>query len=402
MKRILSYKPLAIFLYIWAVLPFILSGCASVQSYYEHGEYDKAIQKAVVKLRKNNQDFETARLLQFSYQNANRIDLDRINLLKSGQSDEIWEEVYQRYIALNARQNLVLSVPGIAPNRSFNGRLFHFRDYLEDIADSRDLTVKFLYAKGQKLLQTGYPSNARKAYEHLERANRYRPGYKDVIRLLAEAREAGTIKVALNILLVSDSNTDGIVRQQISRMDTLSISNPWLRIDNPPIYSQGYDFVIEVVYEKLFVGPEKIKETIKTEEGSVQNGWLYKYDKNGNVKKDADGNDIKIPRFEKVYCELREYVQEKKASAKVTVTIYDKIYGSIIASKRFSAKARFLNNYAVAYGDVDILNKKDYSSLKKSRKRHFPRDEELVTEAVVKIQQKIEFFLRDHKNDFYR
>ena len=89
---------------------FILGGCGSSKKQLQKGNYDAAINKSVIQLRKDPNDAKQIAILQQSYKVANDLNNERIRFLKMEGKADSWDEVYQIYNTLNSRQTLVRTV----------------------------------------------------------------------------------------------------------------------------------------------------------------------------------------------------------------------------------------------------------------------------------------------------
>ncbi|MGG5487338.1 hypothetical protein [Gaetbulibacter sp. PBL-D1] len=130
-------------LLLLSVLLSVLVSCSGrkqVEKAINTGNYNQAIYDALKKLETNKnskrkQDY--ALMLQDAYYKANERDLNNIKHLKKDNNPELYTNIYELYLALNARQEAVKPVlPLVVDGKTIN---FKFNDYTNDIIEAESL-----------------------------------------------------------------------------------------------------------------------------------------------------------------------------------------------------------------------------------------------------------------------
>ena len=133
MKKILTLLVIAVILY----------SCGSSKKFYQRGQYDMAISKAVKKLRKKPNKEKEILILEQAYTKANNKDNERINFLKLEGNPEMWGELFSRYSKMKNRQSLVRDVlPLEVPS---TGRMVQFSmvNYDEEIINAKKKAAEY-------------------------------------------------------------------------------------------------------------------------------------------------------------------------------------------------------------------------------------------------------------------
>jgi hypothetical protein len=128
------------------------------------------------------------------------------------------------------------------------------------------------------------------------------------------------------------------------------------------------------------VSPEQIKEKSYTEIKKVEDGWEYVLDKNGNVKKDSVGNDIKVKKYSNISCDVIETNLTKSSLVSGTLDFFDLTTKQLIKTDPIAAEFFFNHRFAVARGNFNAL-KPETIELTKSSPVPFPPDPDMVMMA---------------------
>ena len=147
-------KKIAIFL----ILAITVVSCSSVKKTQEainYGNYDEAIEIAIKNLRthktkKSNQSYVL--MLEEAFAKASIRDKEKIAFEKKDGNPANLESIYNGYILLNNRQELIkplLPLPII--NKGKNAK-FQFENYTNDLITTKDKLSDYLYTNAKKSL----------------------------------------------------------------------------------------------------------------------------------------------------------------------------------------------------------------------------------------------------------
>ena len=178
------------------VLLSFLVACSAkkeVEKAVNTGNYDQAINTALNTLRTNKdakRKREVVLMLQDAYYKVEERDRNVIEHLKKGNNPELYREVYERYLDLNARQEAIKPILPLYVNGK--NIPFNFTNYSNDIVDSKEKVSDYMYEKGIDLLESDYKRIIREAYSTLAYLDRINPNYENTRELLDEAHHRGT------------------------------------------------------------------------------------------------------------------------------------------------------------------------------------------------------------------
>ncbi|PLX05337.1 MAG: hypothetical protein C0594_07805, partial [Marinilabiliales bacterium] len=297
-------------LFLAASLMFV-SSCTSSKKYFQKGQYDLAINKAVKKIRKNPTKEKEIIILDKSYKLANQQDNDRISFLKKEGNPDIWEEVFDRYSTMKRRQELVRTVLPL----NLGGKQINYSivDYDMEIINAKKNAAEYFYAHGRKLMEQGDKVSARKAYDEFMKVKSFYANYQDVDKLINEARFMGISRAQISLKNESMMKITKEFAEKMLDVDIEHLNSMWSEYYTEDKGKDFFDYNVIIRLKIIDVSPEKEKEEQIVETKEIQDGYEYVLDDNGNVMKDSLGNDIKVPKHKTIMCKLIKVNQSKAA-----------------------------------------------------------------------------------------
>jgi len=359
-------------------LPLILivlfiSGCSSSKRLLQSQNYDEAINKSVKKLVRNPSDQEEINILNQAYRLANSADTDRLNYLDQSGQPDIWEEKYNLFTGMNNRQKEVERLqPAVLSKINFKKL-----DYNNAIISSKQKAAEYLYAFGISLLNRNDKLAAREAYMVFNKVRSYFPVYKDLSNKLADARFVGTSQVLFN----TENNTDLVIpkrfEQEMLNISPSGLNSEWVNYSTSIKKDFFYDYIVTLHFSRIDISPDQLKERSYTDSKSIRDGWRYELDKNGNVRKDENGNDLKTPKYKIIKCLVKESKMTKKTIIRGTIEFYDNVKKQVIKKAPVLTESVFDHIYATTKGDNNALSNNS-KKLLKNRPVPFPSDIEMI------------------------
>ena len=217
-------------LLLTVLLSFIIScsGRKQVEKALNSGNYDRAINDALKKLetnkdKKRKQDY--VYMLQDAYYKVVDRDLSTINHLKKDNNPELNQDIYEKYVDLNTRQEAIKPVMPLV----VNGKTipFKFNDYSNEIVKWREKTSDYLYEKGLDLLESENKLDIREAYKTYEYIESINPNYDDTRELLNEAHQRGLDHVIVTIKNHTNQIIPRRLEDDLLNFDTYGLNKFW-------------------------------------------------------------------------------------------------------------------------------------------------------------------------------
>ena len=380
-------------LLLLSVVLLLLIACNTkkqVEVAVNSGNYDRAINTALDKLRKNKdkkRNYDYAIMLQDAYYKVVERDLENIAHLKKDKNPEMFRNIYELYLDLDARQEAIK--PILPLNVNGKNIRFTFNDYSNDIISSKTQLSDYLYEKGLNLLESDDKQTIRQAYSELSYLERISPNYENTRDLLSEAHERGKDRILVSIL----NNTQQVIPQRLEaellNFDTYGLNKFWSEYHANKVPNLNYDYAMHLNLKQIDVSPERVNQREFLREKEIADGWEYEKDRNGNVVKDSLGNDIKYEKIIKVRGRLYETIQTKSAQVIADVVYIDAQSNQPVDTFTIDSGFVFEHIFARYKGDKRALNKAD-RQLINNRLLPFPSNEQMVfdTGEDLKLQLK--------------
>lgn len=376
----------------------VFAGCVSSKKHLDRGQYDMAIRKSVKKLKKKPSNVKEIQVLQRAYQLANQSDKEKINFLKLEGNPDIWEQVYSTYLQMKSRQDLVKTLPQLwlPGGRPVN---FEFVNYDEEIINAKRKAAEFYYAKGVLLLENNTRESAREAYYNFMNVKKFFKDYKDTDAKISEAIAKGT-----SYVLFKMENNSGMIIPQAFQDEMFKISlhhlnRQFIQYHTNPLKDVYYDYTIVLTIKNIDISPEGVKEVHYSESKEVQDGFQYVLDDKGNVKKDSLGNDIKVPKFKTITCNVIEMQQSKAARVFGTVDFINNNTKQLLNTVPLNAESVFQNFAATAQGDLNALSPETAKKLG-NRPMPFPTNADMIMRCSETVKNMAKSFIDNNSGLF--
>jgi hypothetical protein len=384
---------------ILIVLSLLIAGCVSSKKHLDRGQYDMAIQKAVKKLKKKPANTKEIEVLQRAYKLANQADKDKIDYLKLEGNPDIWEQVYAAYSRMKSRQDIVKTLPQLwlPGGRPVN---FEFVNYDEEIISAKRKAADFYYTKGVSFLENNTRESAREAYYSFMNVKKFFKEYKDTDAKISEAIAKGT-----SYVLFKMENSSGMIIPQAFQDEMFKISlhhlnRQFIQYHTNAVKEVYYDYTILLAIKGIDVSPEGVKEVHYTESKEIQDGFQYVLDDKGNVKKDSLGNDIKVPKYKTITCNVIEVQQTKAARVFGTVDFINNSSKQLLNTVPLNAESFFQNFAATAQGDMNALSAETSKKLG-NRPVPFPSNADMIMRCSETVKNMAKGFI-DNNSELFK
>jgi hypothetical protein len=323
--------------------------------------YDKEISRIVGKIIQYPNRTKDLDDLKSNYDQANKTDLDRVKtLLATGQPD-IYFEIYELYVKIDNRQKMVM----ILPEKAILKADLTLVDYKRTIAESKKKASAYLYAHGQKLLQSNDQEAARQAYAGLMKVVGMGESYSDLDKLIRKA----VLKGATNVEFAMHNRTGKVISSSV--IDRLSViiwefKKARYGQEKPAQADNSFAFILRVILDDLQVGPDQLRELEYQEERDIYQGEQP---------------------VDTISCLVLETRQLKKAQLSGSLEYVDKQTGKVVNRIPVKVESVFFNAYAELQGDPDAAGE-DTRRLLGAKQAEYPSAEQMVLDATEEFAKK--------------
>lgn len=380
---------------LYILIPLLLFSCQSIKKSFESRDYDSVIYQFTQKKKVSDEEIN---MFEKAYKAALERDKERITNLKRINNGDKWEEIFDLYTQINTRQNNVMRV---LPVYYTNGtkaeiEIFGLSAALEE---SRQNAAQSYYDQGLKLLNSGVKSSIRQSLDYFSASKKFYINYKDVNELMEQA----LIKGKNYVLLLVEKNPTLMVppyfEQSILDNVKLTQKDDWVNIDYRKKDNINYDYVVKLNLYDIVVSPDLLKEIHTDEEKTIEDGWQYVLDARGNVKKDSLGNDIKVPKYTKIFCHVKETRMNKTAQIFGDATIYDAQTRDYIKNTKCVGNSTFDYSYVQINGNKNALSAATLQKLNNAP-TIFPNTFDMVERSKAELIRCYQDFILANYNAF--
>ena len=380
----------------------LISSCGvkQTQSQLTSGNYDEAINTALSNLRSNKdkkgkQDY--VYLLEEAFAKAKDRDLNTINLLVKEANPAQLEKIYTTYLQLNDRQERIKPILPLKLLKEGRNAIFPFDNYNDEIIASKTDLSNYLYTNAKGLMKTSNKMNFRTAYDDLVYLNEINPNYKDVSKLMDEAKFKGSDYVT--VYTKNETNMIIPVALQNDLMDfsTYGLNDKWTVYHNAKQKGIDYDYTMLINFRQINISPEQVKEKEFIKERQIKDGQKKLIDANGKEVVDEKGKVVMVDNLRNVTVQIYEFRQFKACQITAKVDYINYKTNQLIQTFPIASEFVFENVYATYKGDKRASDDNYYSYFDK-KAVPFPSSEQMVYDTGEDLKAKLKDIL--NKNQF--
>lgn len=381
---------------LFLLLVIFLTGCTSSEKLLNRGNYDAAIEHARNKLARKKLKEKEITVLEQAYKKANDRDKERIEFLKKEGAAFNWEKIYDTYSNMKIRQEMIKPLLPLDMPKQKRRAVFELVNYDEEIIAAKQKAAEYLYVQASNLLAENNKYKARDAYYKLQSIKTYYSTYKDADQLMQKAKAIGTS----HALFKMKNNTMAVLpagfEDELTKITLSELNRDWIVYHVQEAKDVFYDYAIVVNMQQLDVTPDAVKEIYYTDSKEIVDGWQYVLDNRGNVKKDSLGNDIKIPKYKTITCNVKEVYQHKKGIVTGTIDYLDNKTGQLIKTAPLCAESIFEHRSAAAMGDINALKPENKAKLGGSP-APFPNSLDMILQAGQTLKNMVKDIIWSNK-----
>ena len=382
-------KKIILFL-IFVILTFSC-GLKQTQNQLSSGNYDQVIDNSISSLR-NNKDKKGKQdyvyLLEEAFAKAKDRDINSLNLWKKENNPAQLEKIYNTFVQLFQRQEKIKPFLPLKLLNEGRNATFSFDDYSDELVSSKNALSAYLYANAKKLMVTSDKMNFRKAFDDLDYLNQINPNYKDVLRLMDEAKFKGSDYV----LVYTKNETNMIIpaRLQNDLLDfsTYGLNDKWTVYHSNKQKGINYDYGMMIHFREIYISPEQIKEREFVKERMIKDGVKKLIDANGKEVLDEKGKVVIVDDFKTVTARIYEFRQFKSCQITAKIDYFNFKSNQLLQSFPLTSEFIFENIYATYKGDRRASDD-NYFSYFDRRAVLFPSSEQMVYDTGEDLKAKI-------------
>lgn len=328
----------------------VVNNCSNAKSQFEKGNYEKAVQLAIKRLQKKPTNKKQQIVLKAAYTYAQTIGEQKAQQYEQLQTLEKHDLLITHYRQLQNLYSALLACPGcmsvVTPV-----------DYQQPLTKALQTGAKAYADEGKVLLKNPSKSDARTAFQWLQKANNFIPNTVDRT-VLDSAQIQGTESIGITPIPVASQGlqlNSAFFQQQL--VQTLNAMR-YQFADFRPI--QAYtnanstpDWVVELSFDDYVVGQTYLKETRETlVRDSVAIGSVK--DSLGNKQTVYGSVEVDVQKFEKTI----------ESGGVLNIAIRSTQNNSLRFQRKLPSTFTWINDWLTYQGDKRALTKKELQMAK--------------------------------------
>jgi hypothetical protein len=353
--------------------------CSSSKNYLERSNEDKALQDAIKKLNKSTTDEKALEAIPILYSNIKLAHLAKIKSFGNSTELSRWDKIIREYEYLQDAYDAII-------NSSPSFKLVNPENYSTQLLETRQAAAEEYYAFAQKEFEMTGRDNARIAFLHYQKAEKYIPGFKDAQAKMDQAYENAIVNVVIN--RVQDNS--------------FFYNSGW---GNGYNYSNEY-FQNTLVRElnnnnnryaaRFYTDWEERRDNIKPDWNidlrlrnmDIPQPISYQYSRNVSERVQVGTDTAGKPVYNTVYATLYITRMSFNARADMELIIRDLAEGKNILYRNFNETYRWEEERATYNGDSRALSNRDWQMINGSG-YNTPRKEDVLNELYRKIYPQV-------------
>jgi hypothetical protein len=298
------------------------------------------------------------------------------------------------YSRMKRRQDMVkFLAPSILQRINFQNI-----NYDNEIHAAKLNAAEYFYASGMKLLNENNREAARLAYYDFLKVKKYYDEFRDVDKLIRDAEERGTVNVLFQVKNSSNMIMPQGFEYELTQLSLADMNILFRRFFNRSSNDLHFHYFVTMYINQIYMSPEQVKEVHYSETREIQDGFQYVLDQNGNVMKDSLGNDIKVPKYVSVTCNVVEVQQFKSVAVTSSIAIVREDNQPLI-QEPLTGEWVFDNRFITVSGDQRAMSEETRQKLG-WKALPFPSSEFMILQTTDILKNMSKDFVYKHRNLF--
>ena len=325
-------------------LTLFLASCATGKKQLEQGNYNLAVYQSVKKLQQKPGHEKASMVLPIAYELAVKERLRKVQYYDNSNERYKWVKMAEEYEEIQRMNNAIMRYPNYPD-------LLELVDVSQELIKTRQEASKSFYSRGVELMEINDMSASRQAYHEFQSALSYDPGNTVIEQRIAEAREAGTLNLALefpsnetNAYLIPTTDLYyAVINEARARNFT------FLRVVDPNDVRFEPHQILRMNLDNISIGQVFVRQEIEqVSKDSVKLGEVQIND------------STRMPVYGEVKATIRTYTKTLNSSGILMLQRIDALSGSVLNQTRIPASYNWTSQWADFRGDERALNNHDW------------------------------------------
>ena len=329
----------------------LVVACSSPKNQFEKGNYEKAVQLSIKKLRKKPSNEKQKSILKAAYNYAVQVSTQKITQYQQSNDRFKWDSMITQYRQMQNLYAELLQCPGclsvVTPV-----------DYQIDLNAALLQGAQVYVEEGLATLNTQTKVGGRTAFNYFVQAKAYQNDYANIDEYLFQAKQLGTEIIGISKIPVASKgleiNSAFFLQQLTQALNDLNYrfaefyplnyftQNANANGTKPPVPDQ----IIDLSFDDYFIGQTYLKETRETVvRDSVKVGEV------------SDSLGRKQAVYGKVEAELQLFDKTLESGGLLNIAIVEPATNTVLFQQKIPSTYVWENHWATYQGDKRALTK---------------------------------------------
>lgn len=335
----------------------IAAGCSSSKNQFEKGNYEKAVQLSINKLRKKPSNEKQQSILKAAYGYAVKVSAQKITQYQQSKDRFQWDKVIAQYYQMQKLYRELLQCPGCL-------NVVTPVDYQTDLNEALLRGAQVHVEEGLASFRTQTKAGGRTAFNHFSQAKAYQNDYANIDKYLAQAKRLGTEIIGISNIPVASKdleiNSAFFLQQLTQALNDLNYRfaefyplNHFVQNSNGESPQPTPDQIIDLSFDDYFIGQTYLKETRETVvRDSVRVGEI------------TDSLGGKIPVFGKVEADLQRFEKTLESGGLLNIIIVEPATNAMLFQQKIPSTYVWTNDWMTYQGDKRALTEEELDRAK--------------------------------------
>ena len=334
-----------------AVALIFIAACSSPKNQFEKGNYEKAVQLSIKKLRKKPSNEKQQAILKAAYGYAVQVSAQKITQQQQSQDRFKWDKVIAQYHEMQKLYGELLQCPGCL-------KVVTPVDYQTELNAALLQGAQVYVEEGLAALNTQTKVGGRTAFNYFVQAKAYQNDYANIDEYLFQAKQLGTEIIGISKIPVASKgleiNSAFFLQQLTQALNDLNYRfaefyplNYFTQNANgtkPPVPDQ----IIDLSFDDYFIGQTYLKETRETVvRDSVKVGEV------------TDSLGTKFPVYGKVEAELQRFDKTLESGGLLNISIIEPASNAVLFQQKIPSTYVWENHWVRYQGDKRALTEEE-------------------------------------------
>ena len=331
----------------------LVVACSSPKNQFEKGNYEKAVQLSIKKLRKKPSNEKQKSILKAAYNYAVQVSTQKITQYQQSNDRFKWDSMITQYRQMQNLYAELLQCPGCLS-------VVNPVDYQIDLNAALLQGAQVYVEEGMVALNTQTKVGGRTAFNYFVQAKAYQNDYANIDEYLFQAKQLGTEIIGISKIPVASKgleiNSAFFLQQLTQALNDLNYrfaefyplnyftQNANTNGTKPPVPDQ----IIDLSFDDYFIGQSYLKETRETVvRDSVKVGEV------------TDSLGTKFPVYGKVEAELQRFDKTLESGGLLNISIIEPASNAVLFQQKIPSTYVWENHWVRYQGDKRALTEEE-------------------------------------------